>query len=221
MLTKRNTILIDTPDYSKADRRLMAKDLNDIYWLWNFLSGRIKTNMVIAIQKELFQGHFFFDKMEKMELEPLKPEQMLESYQKRFHGLYPFTQDALLTLGRMSRGIYRRFLRYIALTLDYWENKSRPRELIDAETVKKAVTAERLAEDMDLELSDIFPKQSDLKLQASRLLLSLSESGPRRQDQLAEEFNLEPYTITRLLQKLELHRCIARRREGKMIESSL
>ena len=35
MLRKKKVILIDTPDYSKTDRRLMAKDLDEIYWLWN------------------------------------------------------------------------------------------------------------------------------------------------------------------------------------------
>ena len=72
---------------------------------------------MLAIQKEMFHDHFFFDKMEKVELEPLRPEQMVEVYRKRFKAIEPFTEDALLTLGRMSRGIFRRFLRYIALTL--------------------------------------------------------------------------------------------------------
>ena len=35
MLRRSEIILIDTPDYSKTDRRLMAKDLQEIYWLWN------------------------------------------------------------------------------------------------------------------------------------------------------------------------------------------
>jgi len=33
-LARNHTILIDTPDYSKTDRRLMAKDLEEIHWLW-------------------------------------------------------------------------------------------------------------------------------------------------------------------------------------------
>jgi hypothetical protein len=45
--------------------------------------------------------HFFFDKMEKVELEPLKPEQMVEAYRKRFKkAIEPFTEDALFTLAR-------------------------------------------------------------------------------------------------------------------------
>jgi hypothetical protein len=35
----------------------------------------------------MFRGHFFFGKMEKVELEPLKPEQMVEAYRKRFKTL--------------------------------------------------------------------------------------------------------------------------------------
>jgi len=73
---------------------------------------------------------------------------------------------------------------------------------------------ERLAEDMELELAELFPKQSDLRLQAVRVLMHLEESGPKKQAELAEELGLEEYAMSRLLAKLELHRYIARRREG-------
>ena len=49
------------------------------------------------------------------------PEQMVEAYRKRFKALAPFTEDALFTLARMSRGIFRRFLRYITLALQLQE----------------------------------------------------------------------------------------------------
>jgi hypothetical protein len=142
-------------------------------------------NSVIAVQKEMFRDHFFFDKMEKVELEPLRPEQIVEVYRKRFKAIKPFTEDALLALGRMSRGIFRRFLRYITLALQYSE--SRGRKIIDTGTVKEAVTVERLAEDMELELAELFPKQSDLRLQGVRVLMHLEESGPRSQTELADE----------------------------------
>ena len=73
---------------------------------------------------------------------------------------------------------------------------------------------ERLAEDMELELAELFPKQSDLRLQAVRVLMHLEESGPKKQSELAEELGLEGYAMSRLLAKLELHRHITRRREG-------
>jgi DNA-binding MarR family transcriptional regulator len=44
--------------------------------------------------------------------------------------------------------------------------------------------------------------------------MRLEESGPKKQAELAEEFGLEEYAMSRLLAKLELHRYITRRREG-------
>jgi hypothetical protein len=87
-------------------------------------------------------------------------------------------------------------------------------ECIDTTIVKQAVTVEWLAEDMELELVQLFPKQNDLRLFAVRLLMYLEESGPKKQAELAEEFGLEEYAISRLLAKLELHRYVARRRDG-------
>jgi DNA-binding MarR family transcriptional regulator len=44
--------------------------------------------------------------------------------------------------------------------------------------------------------------------------MRLEESGPKKQSELVEELGLEAYAMSRLLAKLELHRYIARRREG-------
>jgi DNA-binding MarR family transcriptional regulator len=221
LLRSKKTILIDTPDYSKTDRRLMAKDLMELYWMWDLLSrcetpdGKRKPNIVVAIQKEMFGGHFFFDKMQKIELQPLQPETMIEAYKRRFKNTDPFTSDALLTLARMSRGIFRRFLRYIMLTLNLWEEKQGVgRGLIGTETVREAVTMERLAEDMDLELTELFPKHSDLKSLAVRLLVLLEESGERKQSELADFLEVKPYELSRLLTKLEAAHYISRRRDG-------
>ena len=102
---------------------------------------------------------------------------------------------------RESRGIFRHFLRYITLTIRHWETDRKG--LVDTTVVKEAVTVERLAEDMELELAELFPKQSDLRLQAVRLLLLVEESGPRRQTELVEELGMEDYAMSRLLAKLE------------------
>jgi hypothetical protein len=213
ILVQKKVILIDMPDYSKTDRRRLAKDLEGIYWLWSWMANHgVKANVVIAIQKELFGGHFFLDKMEKVELEPLGPKEMVEAYRKRFKAIEPFTEDALLTLARMSRGVFRRFLRYITLTLTRWETEGKGP--IDTAIVKEAVTVARLVEDMELELVELFPKQSELRLQAVRLLLLLEESESRKQNGLSEELGMEAYEMTRLLAKLELHHYVTRRREG-------
>ena len=209
------TILIDTPDYSKTDRRLASKDLDEIYWLWNHLTvSPRKPNLIVTIQKEMFGRHYFFDKMTKIELQPLRPEQMLEAYKLRFKATRPFTEDALLLLAKMSRGIFRRFLRYITLTLDKWEAQGESQRPISIEIVKKAITAERMAEDMEPEMQELFPKQNDLRLQAVRMLIHLGESGPVEQSQLAEQLDIKPYTLSRILAKLELHRYIKRKRSG-------
>jgi len=216
LLRSKSLILIDTPDYYKTDRRLMAKDMQEICWLWHTLAQTRGSmpNLVIAIQKEMFRDHYFFDKMEKVELQPLEAEELLAAYLLIFRKVEPFTKDALLTLARMSRGIFRRFLRYITLTLDLWTTQPEPRELIDKETVEKAIPYERLVEDMETELLELFPKQSDLKLQAVQLLVRLTESGPKKQSILAEELSLESYVMSRLLTKLELHHYVTRERDG-------
>ena len=67
---------------------------------------------------------------------------------------------------------------------------------------------------MELELEELFPKQSDLRLQGVRLLMHLEESGPNKQSELAEELGFEGYAMSRLLAKLELHHYVVRRREG-------
>ena len=115
----------------------------------------------------------------------------------------------------MSRGVFRRFLRYVTVTLDYSEATERKgANQIDSETVRKAVSADRLAEDMELELSDLFPKHGDHRLQAVKLLMHLNESGPIKQSELADQLGLEPYALTRLLARLELHRYVRRERSG-------
>jgi len=115
----------------------------------------------------------------------------------------------------MSRGIFRRFLRYVLLVIASWEKRPKPRGPIDLEIVRKAVTVERLAEDMELELVELFPRQSELRFQAVQLLLLLEESSPRGQKELAEELGVAEYALSRVLGKLESHRYIVRRWEGK------
>jgi len=216
LLRTKKLILIDTPDYSKTDKRAMATDLSDIYWLWNNLArtSEASPNIVVTVQKEMFGSHFFFDKMHKIELEPLEPAQMVQAFHKRFNCTGPFTEDALTTLARMSQGIFRRFQRYIMLSVKAWRTRQSREDRIDVTTVKDAVSVDRLAEDMELELSELYPKHADLRLQAVRALIQLQEQGATTQDQLAEHLGIEPYAMSRLLSKLELHRYVTRERVG-------
>jgi DNA-binding MarR family transcriptional regulator len=61
---------------------------------------------------------------------------------------------------------------------------------------------------------ELFPKHSDLRRQAARLLMLLEESGPVKQSELADELGMDHYALSRLLAKLELHRYVVRERAG-------
>ena len=213
ILFDKAVVFIDTPDYSKTDRRRMAKDLESIHWLWNKIASSSGPSIVFAVQKEMSEGHFFLDKAHRFELEPLQPELMVRVYVHRFEGAEPFTDGALLKLAQMSRGIFRRFLRYILLSLDLWEQKANRGEAIDVDLVVEAVPVERLVEDMELELFALFPKQSDLRGLAVRLIMLL-EGGERKQSELLSLLGVRDYTLTRLLAKLEEVHYVTRRRKG-------
>jgi hypothetical protein len=215
VLSEKNIILIDTPDYSKTDKRRMDGDLQEIYWFWtNMLTFGSSASIVVAIQKEMFHDHFFLDKMHRFDLKPLPPERMVESYRLKFGSTYPFSEEALLTVARLSRGIFRRFLRYILMTLDLWSKRQERPHIINEGTVREAVPLERLAEDMELELLGLFPKHSELRILAVRLLMILQERGPQKQSQLANELDIEPFAISRLLGKLESAKHVTRSRDG-------
>jgi DNA-binding transcriptional ArsR family regulator len=214
IFSDRAVILIDTPDYSKTDRRRMAKDLESVHWLWNKIASSGGPSIVFAVQKEMSEGHFFLDKAHKFELEPLQAELMVRVYVHRFEGAQPFTEKSLLKLAQMSRGIFRRFLRYILLSLDLWEEKADRGEVIDVDLVVEAVPVERLAEDMELELFALFPKQSDLRWLAVRLIMLLEDGGEPKQSELLDLLDVKDYTLTRLLEKLEEAHYITRRQEG-------
>jgi len=213
-LGEAQTILIDLPDYSKTDIRRVTTDLETIYWIWNGLTQTPnQPNIVISFQKELFRGHFFLGKMNRIDLMPFKPEALLKFYEKRFHGTEPFTQEALLLLAKMSRGIFRRFLRYITLTLNHQERAATPLP-ITVDHVHEAILPQLLAQDMDQQLTEIFPRQPDMRTAAVKLLLHLEEHGPTTQPKIKELLDLPDYTVSRLVNKLEDYRYVKRERKG-------
>ena len=205
-------VLIDLPDYARTDKRLMNRHLDEIYRLWNRLhSYPNPPSIIIAIQKEMIHGHSFFGKMEKIEIRPLTAEEMLQSYTYTFKCTYPFDEAALLELARLSRGIYRRFKRYITLTIDAWHLVRK--ELITSDLVREVVTAERLAEDLDFELEELFPKNIDARRDAARIIHHLRSAGPLDQTSLGEALEMPAYTLSRLLSKMESH-FVTRKNDG-------
>ena len=113
MLSQMSLILIDMPDYSRTDRRQMARDLGEVFSLWNtLLAEESEANIVITVQKEMMGGHFFLNKMHVDEIQPLSADQVAQLYLKTFRESFPYTRDALKRLAVMSRGNFRNFLRY-------------------------------------------------------------------------------------------------------------
>jgi hypothetical protein len=187
LLESQKVIMIDMPDYPKHDRRLIARDLDDIQCLWNrLMTSDSDVSIAIFIQKETFNhaDHFLYGKMDLTDLFPLTSSQLLEAYARKWGGYAPFTEDALQYVAKMSRGIFRRFKRYIALALemrimeqaraDASNVPNPPNAPIDLALVKKSATDEEVMRDMDKELDGIFRKQEQ-KEKALELIRVLSE----------------------------------------------
>jgi hypothetical protein len=130
-LSTCHSILIDMRDYGTSDKRAMANDLEEIQKLWRvilFQTSEMKVevpNLVFVLQKELamsdegFVTHFFLGKARIIEITPFQAKELVDHYESEFGNCYPFKgRIELHTLSIASRGIYRRFLRYIKLALE-------------------------------------------------------------------------------------------------------
>jgi DNA-binding MarR family transcriptional regulator len=71
-----------------------------------------------------------------------------------------------------------------------------------------------VAEDLDVELEQLFPNNRESRRDAVRIILKLSESGPLEQSKLAQDLELAEYTLSRLLSKMELHGYVIRTPRG-------
>jgi dephospho-CoA kinase len=245
LLEYQKVIMIDMPDYPRHDRRLIARDLDDIAGLWNRLmvSAQAKeTSLIVFIQKETFSAadHFFYGKCDIIPLMPLTLKQLLDAYIIKWRSYAPFTEEALQYIAKMSRGVFRRFKRYIGLALETWiaDRVQVPVAggLIDLEAVKKSVTNEEVMRDMDKELDGIFRKREQ-KEKALELIKKLSEphiraeeakaagakslkefirsdadSAPEGipQQQLAWDMGLSEMAFSRLVRELEQHGYVKR-----------
>lgn len=201
-------IFIDLPDYRKTDRRHMANDLAAVQDLWERV-GKDK-NIVIAIQKELFGGHFFFGKMDVIELQPLEPEELVHVFKTQFPDCELITDDALMLLGRLARGVFRRFLKYLGATLVDFATSSKDYP-VTPKHVDKAVTIEQIIKDMELELSDVFTSAYQRR-QAVELLHYLREEGMANQKEIAEFLSVSMVTAGKIVSKMYSY---VKRKRGK------
>ena len=116
-------LMIDMPDYTKSTAHSMNRDIDNVQELWQRIQADMESRIItfiIAFQKEMVMKHphFFIGKLDIVTLKPLKPEELIEAYKLRNKTVEPFTEDALHLIGEFSRGIFRRFLKYIAITIE-------------------------------------------------------------------------------------------------------
>jgi len=216
-LERTKFILVDLPDYKKTDAYSFGKDLDYLQRLWDKLmkeSGP-KTTFLIVFQKELVmkRPHFFIGKMDIVELKPLKSDELVATYKLRWGTVEPFTENSLTLLADLSRGVFRRFLKYIQASIENFiiNGKTPP---IGASDVKAAISEDMLLTDMELELSDIFRKQTQ-KAQAVKILTTLQDR-PLSQKEIATLINVSEATAGRLISQLETYKYVQRTRgEGK------
>jgi biotin operon repressor len=216
----RRAFFIDTSDYGRKDLRLINRDLTQLSEFWTALRAHgYDVNVVIFLQKELVkaQQHFFLLKMYPLlELPPLKPEEMLASYKQIFRNYTssakptePFTEEALTLVAQLSKGIFRRLMRYINLTVLNMLQKGK--DTVNVEDVKAVITDAVLMQDAELEFSEMFKNETH-KQQAVRLLAFLREQREANQKTIAEALGLSEMAISRLMVQLESHGYVKRRR---------
>jgi hypothetical protein len=121
------TILIDLPDYDEHSCVQMNADLADIHKLWEDLGqdSNRPVNIVLFLHKEIFHDHFLFGKLDVVDLEVPTPSELVQHYEELFKNTDPFEEAALLEIANLSRGIFRRFKKYVRICLDnYYDNVS-------------------------------------------------------------------------------------------------
>jgi predicted XRE-type DNA-binding protein len=232
-LSDFSMIFIDLPDYNKKNRDAMSKDLRNIESLWKQVADLKKseevtktngdltttiyvskrktmTTLVLGIQKEMYGGHFFLGKLIAVELSPMKPNEMVEAYKSKWDNAEPFTEEALQLTAELSRGIFRRYLKYIRKSIEsaVLGNNNFP---ISIETINKEITTKQLVADMDLELTDLFQNNREHKEMAVKTLHLLREKQVN-QKEIAEYLNVDEATASRLVKKLEAYSYIRRQR---------
>jgi len=224
-----DAVMIDMPDYPKNDRRTMVKDLNEVQNVWNILANENRKNgdkefhlnLVLFIQKEMFYGpngvsHFLLGKADTIELKPLSPQQLIEAYRLRFETTDPFTENAVFRIAQLSRGVFRRFLRYIQLCLEHVMFDNVSNDQIDTGIVETAVPNDEIAKDMDTELSDLFPRSEEMKKKATRLIsLLASQKQGINQKEASIILHLNEMDVSRLCDKLETYGYIKRKRTNE------
>jgi len=201
-------VLIDLPDYDRQSRGEKNRDLTAIQLEWTNLfspegvSYDQHVSLVLFCQKELYHGHFFEKKLDIVELKPLSTNDLVIFFKRNFE-TKPFTDEAITEIASLSRGIFRRFKKYIRICIDKFEFLQLSQ--VDRTLVNEWIGVEQVEKDMELELMTIFPKEKVLRYSTVKLLQLLRQKGPLPQSQIVDEvFEGAEMQASRVLKQLEI-----------------
>jgi hypothetical protein len=219
---KAKWILIDMPDYPKRDPRRIGRDIETIQKIWNrALLSESNPNIVLFIQAETFatEDHFFFGKLLIYRIEPFKPEELIQHFKAQFGPAELVTDEALSYVAKLSRGIFRRFKRFLGVCLEEYlvsGDRSKP---MDREFAARALTVDELFKEMDLELSELF-KTEEMKENAVKIIRMLMKAKMLMKDreiqqrQLSRSLDMSEGSVSKILIKLEDHGYCTRERQA-------
>jgi hypothetical protein len=97
-----DVLLIDLPDYGMDGAGKMMRHL-DLIGERVYFGGAFRKCVVIAVQKELFGGHYLRGKGEVFELKRLRPEELVKAFEMRFGSCDPFAEEFLMLVASMTR----------------------------------------------------------------------------------------------------------------------
>lgn len=202
MFQNSNVIVVDMPDYNKYNPSAFNLDFEELQKFWNELQDS-NAKFVIALQKELIMKHphFFIGKMDVMELELLTAQELAEAYNFITENNELFSPDALELLAKLSRGVFRRFKKYIRITI---ENNLDEKIPLTPENVNQAVTEKVLFNDLELELTDIF-KDRTKRVEAVKVLNYPRGNPNVNIKAIAEGINLTESIVQKLVHTLEIY----------------
>lgn len=207
-------ILIDMPDYSRSNANALVHDIAEIQGFWESMENRGNTHLVLAIQKELVlkAPNFFWGKCDKYTVEPLTTTQLIEAYRLSNQDAEVFEPAALQLLGDLSRGIFRRFKKYMRLTIEANQERKLP---MTKDLVERAVTDDIVFQDLDQELADLFDDEEKRRC-ASRILSYLRSHNEANVKTISEDIGISETMGQKIVQKLGLYNYIQTKHgEGK------
>jgi hypothetical protein len=169
-------------------------------------------DFIVFQQRELSGQHFFEGKARIFDLEPFSPEELVTYYKKMFGSSKPFSEEALLQIAKLSRGVMRRFKRYVGLCTE--ESDS-----VSIADVNRIIDKTQLTKDLDFELRAYFPNEG-VKRSALRLYSEAAgASGLLTQKLLVERLGISEPKVARVALELEVQGYLKRKNTsmGKLV----